>query len=705
MKDNKSENPKPIRKIPNKKITPKPPRFNIMWLYAVVILVLLGVGYLSSNNIVKTISYQFFDSNILKQHDAEKLVAYKNGDLVIVEVYIKKDSLKKPQYAEVRDQKSITGSSSTGPQYQFTDASYESLKQTVTNAEKDLPDSQRTPIEFTQHESILGNWLVQGIIMVVLFAAVWIFIMRRMSGGSGGGPGGQIFNIGKSKATLFDKEAQVSVTFNDVAGLEEAKQEVMEIVDFLKNPKKYTNLGGKIPKGALLIGSPGTGKTLLAKAVAGEAQVPFFSLSGSDFVEMFVGVGASRVRDLFRQAKDKAPCIIFIDEIDAIGRARGKNNIVGGNDERENTLNQLLVEMDGFGTDSGIIILAATNRPDVLDSALLRPGRFDRQVSIDKPDLIGREQIFKVHLKPVKLAEGVDAKKLSAQTPGFAGAEIANVCNEAALIAARKNKEAVDMQDFQDAIDRVIGGLEKKNKIISPEEKRIVAFHEAGHAIAGWFLEHADPLVKVSIVPRGVAALGYAQYLPKEQFLYTTEQLEDGMCMTLGGRVAEDITFNKISTGAQNDLERITKLAYAMVTIYGMNDKVGNISFNDTQGEYQFNKPYSEKTSELIDQEVRAQINKMYERTKKLLTDNREGLIKLADKLLEKEILFQSDLEEILGKRPFEHRTTYDEFVNGTDESNQEAAAENLVHEGIADHSGTFKRNPEEKEAKKSEKE
>jgi AFG3 family protein len=704
MKDNKSENPKPIRKIPNKKIAPKPPRFNIMWLYAVVILVLLGVGYLSSNPVSKTISYQFFDSNILKQHDAEKLVAYKNGDLVVVEVYIKKDSLKKPQYAEVRDQKSITGSSNNGPQFIFTDASYESLKQTVTNAEKDLPDSQRTPIEFTQHESILGNWLVQGIIMVVLFAAVWIFIMRRMSGGSGGGPGGQIFNIGKSKATLFDKEAQVSVTFNDVAGLEEAKQEVMEIVDFLKNPKKYTNLGGKIPKGALLIGSPGTGKTLLAKAVAGEAQVPFFSLSGSDFVEMFVGVGASRVRDLFRQAKDKAPCIIFIDEIDAIGRARGKNNIVGGNDERENTLNQLLVEMDGFGTDSGIIILAATNRPDVLDSALLRPGRFDRQVSIDKPDLIGREQIFKVHLKPVKLAEGVDAKKLSAQTPGFAGAEIANVCNEAALIAARKNKEAVEMIDFQDAIDRVIGGLEKKNKIISPEEKRIVAYHEAGHAIAGWFLEHADPLVKVSIVPRGVAALGYAQYLPKEQFLYTTEQLEDGMCMTMGGRVAEDITFGKISTGAQNDLERITKLAYAMVTIYGMNEKVGNVSFNDTQGEYQFNKPYSEKTSELIDQEVRNQINEVYSRTKKLLIDKRDGLIKLADKLLEKEILFQSDLEEILGKRPFEHRTTYDEFVNGTDESNQEAAAGNLIHEGVADHSGTFNRNPEEKEAKKSDK-
>ncbi|HTI60337.1 ATP-dependent zinc metalloprotease FtsH [Mucilaginibacter sp.] len=700
MKDNKQENPKPIRKISNKRPSSKPPKFNIMWLYAVVILILLGVGWFSNSNNAKPTTYQNFEINMLKQHDVAKLQAYKNGDLITVEVFIKKESLSKPQYAEVRGGKTLTGSDDNGPQYVFTYASYETLNQAINAAEKDFTDSEKVSIDYVQHDSILTNVLFQGIIMILLFAAVWIFIMRRMSGGSGGGPGGQIFNIGKSKATLFDKEAQVSVTFNDVAGLEEAKQEVMEIVDFLKNPKKYTNLGGKIPKGALLIGSPGTGKTLLAKAVAGEAQVPFFSLSGSDFVEMFVGVGASRVRDLFRQAKDKAPCIIFIDEIDAIGRARGKNNIVGGNDERENTLNQLLVEMDGFGTDSGIIILAATNRPDVLDSALLRPGRFDRQVSIDKPDLLGREQIFKVHLKPVKLAEGVDAKKLSAQTPGFAGAEIANVCNEAALIAARKNKEAVDMQDFQDAIDRVIGGLEKKNKIISPEEKRIVAYHEAGHAIAGWFLEHADPLVKVSIVPRGVAALGYAQYLPKEQFLYTTEQLEDGMCMTLGGRVAEDLTFGKISTGAQNDLERITKLAYAMVTIYGMNDKVGNVSFNDTQGEYQFNKPYSEKTSELIDAEVRNQITLMYERTKKLLTDKHDGLEKLANKLLEKEILFQSDLEEILGKRPFDHRTTYDEFVNGPEGGNQEAAAGNLIHEGVADHSGTFNRNPEEKEAK-----
>ncbi len=701
MKDNKLEKPKPLRKIPNKKITPKPPKPNIMWFYAIIVVVLLGVATLLNGTTIKTISFQRFAENMLKTHDVEKVTAYKNGDLVIAEVYIKKESLTtKTEFSDAKkDQSKFNyGNTDDAPQYQFTAGSFDALTKEIADAQKDVPDSDKVSPNFEQgHESLLSNWFVQCIIMAVLLVAVWLFIMRRMSGGAGGGPGGQIFNIGKSKATLFDKEAQVSVTFNDVAGLEEAKQEVMEIVDFLKNPKKYTNLGGKIPKGALLIGAPGTGKTLLAKAVAGEAQVPFFSLSGSDFVEMFVGVGASRVRDLFRQAKDKAPCIIFIDEIDAIGRARGKNNIVGGNDERENTLNQLLVEMDGFGTDSGIIILAATNRPDVLDSALLRPGRFDRQVSIDKPDLIGREQIFKVHLKPVKLADGVDAKKLSAQTPGFAGAEIANVCNEAALIAARKNKEAVDMQDFQDAIDRVIGGLEKKNKIISPEEKRIVAYHEAGHAIAGWYLEHADPLVKVSIVPRGVAALGYAQYLPKEQFLYTTEQLIDGMCMTLGGRVAEDITFGKISTGAQNDLERITKLAYAMVTIYGMNAKVGNVSFNDTQGEYQFNKPYSEKTSELIDMEVRNQIAEVYEMTKKLLIDKREGLIKLADKLLEKEILFQSDLEEILGKRPFDNRTTYDEFVNGP-ESNQEPVAENLVPEGVADHSGTFQRNPDEKE-------
>lgn len=686
MKENNSDSKKPIKKVPGKKIVPKPPKFNIMWLYAVIILGLFVVQYLFSSNNTKTVSYQKFETEMLKTGDVEKLVTYKNGDLYNIDVYIKKDRLDQKKYEDVKP-KSSFNAAPTGPQYTFTAATFESFEEKIKEAEKDLPANQRTPIVAETRESPWTGWFMSFILPVLLLIGFWVFIMKRMGGGAGGGGGGQIFNIGKSKATLFDKESQVSITFNDVAGLEEAKQEVMEIVDFLKNPKKYTNLGGKIPKGALLIGAPGTGKTLMAKAVAGEAQVPFFSLSGSDFVEMFVGVGASRVRDLFKQAKEKAPCIIFIDEIDAIGRARGKNNIVGGNDERENTLNQLLVEMDGFGTDSGIIILAATNRPDVLDAALLRPGRFDRQISIDKPDLVGREQIFKVHLKPLKLAEGVDAKKLSAQTPGFAGAEIANVCNEAALIAARRNKEAVDMQDFQDAVDRVIGGLEKKNKIISPEEKRIVAYHEAGHAIAGWFLEHADPLVKVSIVPRGVAALGYAQYLPKEQFLYTTEQLIDGMCMTLGGRVAEDIVFNKISTGAQNDLERITKLSYAMVTIYGMNDKVGNVSFNDTQGEYQFNKPYSEKTSEMIDIEVRNQIDKAYQRTKQLLTDKRDGLEKLAEKLLEKEILFQSDLEEILGKRPFDNRTTYDEFVNGTEpEAEKTQPKEPIEHEGMVDH-------------------
>ncbi|MDT3404107.1 ATP-dependent zinc metalloprotease FtsH [Mucilaginibacter terrae] len=697
MKDTKSDNKPKFRRVPNRKITPKPPRFNFMWLYAIVIVALLVVPYILGGSPGSKIDFNPGFVTMLRNGDVEKVVAYKDGERTIAEVYIKKDSLKKPDYAKLKDQRTLS-MNTTNPQYYFTDASFDSMKQSILAAEKDLPENAKVPIQFEPaHDSWLSNWLVQGIIMLLLMAGLWIFIMRRMSGGAGGGPGGQIFNIGKSKATLFDKEAQINVTFNDVAGLQEAKEEVMEIVDFLKNPKKYTNLGGKIPKGALLVGSPGTGKTLMAKAVAGEAQVPFFSLSGSDFVEMFVGVGASRVRDLFKQAKDKAPCIIFIDEIDAIGRARGKNNIVGGNDERENTLNQLLVEMDGFGTDSGIIILAATNRPDVLDSALLRPGRFDRQISIDKPDLIGREQIFKVHLGPLKLAEGVDAKKLSAQTPGFAGAEIANVCNEAALIAARRDKVAVDMQDFQDAIDRVIGGLEKKNKIISPEEKRIVAYHEAGHAIAGWFLEHADPLVKVSIVPRGVAALGYAQYLPREQFLHTTEQLMDEMVVSMGGRVAEDIVFGRISTGALSDLERITKLAYAMVKIYGMNAKVGNLSFYDPQGEYQFNKPYSDTTAELIDAEVRQMVDDVYQRTKNLLNEKRDGLELLAAKLLEKEVLFQQDLVELLGERPFENRTTYDKFVNGEAALNPEvdnnAIPESVTNPETARIDGTQENN------------
>jgi cell division protease FtsH len=487
---------------------------------------------------------------------------------------------------------------------------------------------------------------------------------------SGGGPGGALFNIGKSKAALFDADNKVKITFQDVAGLDEAKEELTEIVEFLKKPGKYTELGGKIPKGALLVGPPGTGKTLMAKAVAGEASVPFFSLSGSDFVEMFVGVGAARVRDLFKQAKEKAPCIIFIDEIDAVGRSRGKGSMPGGNDERENTLNSLLVEMDGFGSDSGIIILAATNRPDVLDPALLRPGRFDRQISVDVPDINGREAIFKVHLKPIKFAEEVDPKKLAAQTPGFAGAEIANVCNEAALLAARRGKKQVEMKDFQDAIDREIGGLEKRNKLISPEEKEIVAFHEAGHAIAGWFLEHANPLVKVSIVPRGIAALGYAQYLPKEQYLYRTEQLFDEMCMTLGGRAAEEVVFGKISTGALSDLEKITKLAYSMVTVYGMNEKIGNVSYYDSKGqsEYSFTKPYSELTAQVIDEEVKKMIDMAYSATKNLLLEHRDKLEILAKALLEREIIYQHDLVGLIGERPFDKPTVYQEFLDKKDE-------------------------------------
>ncbi len=653
MEDNKKQ----------KRSLPKPPKFNFYWIYGILAAGLLIFNFMYSGNSAMPVSFQRFTNEMLLSHDVEKLIGYQEGNIYKIEVYIQKEKLSNEKYKDINSNQFLSGS---GPHYYFTEATsaVSDLKEQLRDLQKGFPPNEQIAIQFVERSNWGRDFLLTWVLPLAIMIAVWIFVMRKISGG-GSGPGGQIFNIGKSKATLFDKESQVSITFNDVAGLEEAKQEVMEVVDFLKTPKKYTALGGKIPKGVLLVGSPGTGKTLLAKAVAGEAQVPFFSLSGSDFVEMFVGVGASRVRDLFKQAKEKAPCIIFIDEIDAVGRARGKNQIMGGNDERENTLNQLLVEMDGFGTDSGVIIMAATNRPDVLDPALLRPGRFDRQIAIDKPDLKGREQIFKVHLKPLKLADEVETKKLAAQTPGFAGAEIANVCNEAALIAARRNKTSIDMQDFQDAIDRVIGGLEKKNKIISPEEKKIVAYHEAGHAIAGWFLEHADPLVKVSIVPRGIAALGYAQYLPKEQYLYTTEQLTDSMKMTLGGRAAEEIVFGKISTGAQNDLERITKLSYAMVTMYGMNKNIGNISFNDPQGEYGYGKPYSDKTAELIDQEVRNLISDMYEKTKQLLTDHREGLEKIAQALLQKEIIFQTDLEELLGKRPFDTRTTYDEFVNG----------------------------------------
>ncbi|HET9432705.1 MAG TPA: ATP-dependent zinc metalloprotease FtsH, partial [Chitinophagaceae bacterium] len=572
---------------------------------------------------------------------------------------IKKDSLK--YYADKLPTSPISNKKDEKPP-QFTFESNDRFREEILDFKKQNP--AYFPNEFDQlYDPYVSekdsNWfsgMLNFLLPVLLFLAIWILLMRKMSGGAGagGGPGG-IFNIGKSKATLFDKGTKVNITFADVAGLDEAKVEVMEIVDFLKNPKKYTNLGGKIPKGALLIGPPGTGKTLLAKAMAGEAQVPFFSLSGSDFVEMFVGVGASRVRDLFKQAREKAPCIIFIDEIDAIGRARGKN-VMMSNDERESTLNQLLVEMDGFGTDAGIIVLAATNRPDVLDNALLRPGRFDRQISIDKPDLKGREAIFKVHLKPIKISDKVDIHKLAEQTPGFAGADIANICNEAALIAARKGKQSVEMADFQDAVDRVIGGLEKKNKIILPEEKKIIAFHEAGHAICGWYFEHAYPLLKVTIVPRGTAALGYAQYTPKEQYLYNIDQLMDQICMTLGGRAAEDIFFDKISTGAQNDLQQITRIAYSMVTVYGMNDKVGRVSFYDPQQENSFTKPYSEETSKIIDQEVRRLIDDGYERTKKLLIEKKEQVRIVAEALLEREVLFQSDVEKMIGRRPFDEK-------------------------------------------------
>ena len=623
-------------------------RFNPYWIYGALFLILMAMLFLPKNA-GKTTNWKEVRDMII-QGDVKKIVIVNDR---IVEVFLTPDAIQQKKYG-VRKSKDYLGG--VEPNYSFEiEKGY--FNNEITDLKKTLAEKNIDPNEMViqyESQSDLFGELFQWIFFIGIFLIFYNMMFRKMGGGGGGG-GASIFNIGRSKAQLFDKDTKVNKTFKDVAGLQEAKLEVMEIVDFLQNPQKYTNLGGKIPKGVLLVGPPGTGKTLLAKAVAGEAGVPFFSLSGSDFVEMFVGVGASRVRDLFKQAKEKAPCIIFIDEIDAIGRARGKNLVQGSNDERENTLNQLLAEMDGFGTDSGVIIMAATNRPDILDSALMRPGRFDRQISVDRPDLQGREEIFHVHLQPLtKLSTDVDAHKLAAQTPGFAGAEIANVCNEAALIAARHNKEAVDMQDFQDAIDRVIGGLEKKNKIISPEEKAIVAYHEAGHAIAGWFLEHADPLLKVSIVPRGVAALGYAQYLPKEQYLYRTEQLMDSMCMTLGGRIAEAIFFDKISTGAQNDLERITKLAYSMVTIYGMNEKVGHVSFHDPQGEYGYQRPYSEKTAELIDQEVRALIQKAYDVTKNLLTEKRAEVEKVAKALLEKEILFKADLEVLIGPRPYD---------------------------------------------------
>lgn len=645
-------------------------KFNIYWVYILLFVGLIGMQFFAMKSNPNEITQQDFIVNFvsdsIKRHDIDKIVIVNQK---FAEVYLTSTALKKPEYNDVKG--TNFGGDSKGPHYRFNIGTLQVFEEKMKDAQAKMSPKEWLKCQYvdrTDWADGLLSWLPM-IIMVALF----YFLFIRRSGGVGGGTGGGggIFNIGRSKAQLFDKDDRVTTTFNDVAGLDEAKEEIMEIVDFLKNPKKYTKLGGKIPKGALLIGPPGTGKTLLAKAVAGEAQVPFFSISGSDFVEMFVGVGASRVRDLFRQAKEKSPCIIFIDEIDAIGRARGKG-MMQNNDERENTLNQLLVEMDGFSSDTAVILLAATNRPDVLDSALMRPGRFDRQISVDKPDVKGREAIFKVHLKNKTLGPDVDAAKLALQTPGFAGAEIANVCNEAALIAARHNKERIEMKDFQDAVDRTIGGLEKKNKIISPEEKRIVAYHEAGHAVCGWFLEHADPLVKVTIVPRGVAALGYAQYLPKEQYLYTVEQLNDTMCMTLGGRAAEEIIFGKISTGAQSDLQHITKLSYSMVTVYGMNPKVGNVSFYDPNNEYGFTKPYSDQTAELIDEEVRQIIAKSYERTKQLLTEHKTALETIAQELLSKEVLFQADLERLIGKRPYEIPSDAEEVKSNSETTSSE---------------------------------
>lgn len=626
------------------------PKFSIMWIYILVGLVLLGLQMSRFMGTTKKADWTDFERWARKGH-VEQLVVVNDKE---AHIYIKKDSLGFGEHKDFNPNEKKFGGERF--HYVMNIGKPEVLEAKVAKL-NDALLKEKKPLITTEYDPS-SNWfatLLPYLLPLLLFLGLWVLIIRRMGGGAGG-PGAQIFNIGKSKATLFDNNTKVNITFADVAGLDEAKEEVMEVVDFLKNPKKYTTLGGKIPKGVLLVGPPGTGKTLLAKAVAGEASVPFFSISGSDFVEMFVGVGASRVRDLFRQAREKAPCIIFIDEIDAIGRARGRGAVQGGNDERENTLNQLLVEMDGFPTDKGVILMAATNRPDILDQALMRPGRFDRQIGIGRPDLNGRAQIFEVHMKNIKTAPEVTAMALSEMTPGFVGADIANVCNEAALIAARRNKKAVDIDDFNYALDKVIGGLEKKNKIISPEEKKIIAYHEAGHAIAGWFLEFAHPLVKVTIVPRGLAALGYAQYLPKEQYITRKEKLLDEICMTLGGRAAESVVFDKISTGAQSDLDTITRLSYEMIVNYGLNEKVGNVSYYSMLGE-SYNRPFSEQTAYIIDQEVKNMIEEQYLRVKQLLRDKRQELDKLASALLEKEVLHRADLEELIGKRPFSDPT------------------------------------------------
>ncbi|MDG4716974.1 MULTISPECIES: ATP-dependent zinc metalloprotease FtsH [Winogradskyella] len=632
----------------------KKPKVNPYWIYGIIIAIFISIQLFSGG----------FGGSTGMQINPSQFIEYLDkGEVSKVEIVNKREArvylTKEAQKLEVHKKSkpnTILPSVTPIPNYKFEFGDLQNFEKDIRKSIDD--NNLSTVVEYETEQNVWGDLLIT-ILPFILIVAVWIFIMRRMSSGGGGGAGGQIFNIGKSKAKLFDEKSDTKTSFKDVAGLEGAKEEVQEIVDFLKFPEKYTSLGGKIPKGALLVGPPGTGKTLLAKAVAGEAKVPFFSLSGSDFVEMFVGVGASRVRDLFKQAKEKSPSIIFIDEIDAIGRARGKNNFSGSNDERENTLNQLLTEMDGFGTNTNVIVLAATNRADVLDSALMRAGRFDRQIYVDLPDVRERKEIFEVHLRPLKKEETLDVDFLAKQTPGFSGADIANVCNEAALIAARKGKKAVNKQDFLDAVDRIIGGLEKKNKIITPEEKRAVAFHEAGHATISWMLEHAAPLVKVTIVPRG-RSLGAAWYLPEERLIVRPEQMLDEMCAALGGRAAEQVIFGKISTGALSDLEKVTKQARAMVTIYGLSEKVGNLTYYDSSGqsEYGFTKPYSEQTAELIDKEISDIIEKQYERAVKLLEENKDKLTELAEVLLDKEVIFKDNLEIIFGKRAFDKEET-----------------------------------------------
>ena len=638
---------------------PKRSGFSFYWVYAIIFALFIGMQIFSAMSFrAKNSNFRDFEQK-LELGDVERVNIVNEKT---IQVFIKEERLlENERYEEVRNS-NLSDAVNPGPHYVF-EMPATAFEDRLKDYYEDRSSEEPIAVNYETQENFVGD-IISWVLPLVLMIAVWLFIMRRMSGGGGapgGGGGSQIFNIGKSRAKVFDKDTEVKTTFNEVAGMTGAKEEVLEIVDFLKNPKKYTELGGRIPKGVMLSGPPGTGKTLLAKAVAGEAKVPFFSLSGSDFVEMFVGVGASRVRDLFKQAKEKSPCIIFIDEIDAIGRARGKNNFTGGNDERENTLNQLLTEMDGFGTNEHVIVMAATNRADILDRALMRAGRFDRIIYVDLPELNEREAIFGVHLKGIKTNDSVDVALLSKQTPGFSGADIANVCNEAALIAARKDKNFVDKQDFNDAIDRIVGGLEKKTKIITPEEKKVIAYHEAGHAAVSWLLEHAAPLVKVTIVPRG-RSLGAAWYLPEERQITTAEQMQDEMCATMGGRAAEKVVFDKISTGALSDLEKVTKQARAMVTIYGLNEKLGNITYYDSQGqnEYAMDKPYSQETAVVIDAEISKIIEAEYDRAIDILSNNREKLDALANLLLEKEVIFKENVEEIFGKRPWDKEDTED---------------------------------------------